>query len=758
MLSTLRSIIHTVNAAEGLQQTFDVIVSEISQAMDIDICSVYLRDKNENSHFLVANYGFSSTTSNKTIVPADKGIISLISRREEPLKLDEGNYHEAFFEIPDSGEDEAHGFLGVPIIHHRESLGVLVVQRKSQQPFSEDDEAFLVTLSAQLAGIIVNAELRNLIESKTRRKSSTQFNSSSSTSGIGVGKGWIVSPLTSLSSVPNRQCKDPDDEIRKLRKAMSRSRKDIRDLASTLSKSLAKQEIALFVAYEQMLSHNSMGKKIERFIKEDRNTAVSALRKIIDENVKKFKAMDDPYLRERASDILDLGRRVFNHLERQNVESSKFPLRTVLISEQVTSAMIAEVPLKQLVGIVSLKGSSNSHAAILARSLGIPALMGLRDCPISALEGKSVIVDGYKGLLFVKPARVLLTEYRQLQLDEQQMLYKLQSSSSKKTTTIDGVNIPLMVNCGLQADLENNFDISVDGVGLFRSEYPFMKSEQFPSEEEQENIYRRILNNYPGKPVVIRTLDIGGDKTLPYFPIEEENPFLGWRGIRITLDHPEIFHTQVRAMMMANIGQGNLHISLPMISTLSEIDKSFKQIRQIYNEIKKENNYSDEEFIYPKVGIVIEVPSAVYQIRAIARRADFLTIGSNDLTQYMFAVDRNNTRVSYLYKSLHPAMLLAILEIADAGNTENIPVHICGEIAGDPLATIILLALGVTCLSMNIHSIPKVRKVIQKFKMSDASDILAKTLSFETSFEVREYLTTVLKDRGLGDLINPGAQ
>ncbi|PCJ48631.1 MAG: phosphoenolpyruvate--protein phosphotransferase [Gammaproteobacteria bacterium] len=756
MLSILRSIIHAVNAAEGLQQTFDVIVSEISRAIKTDICSVYLRNKDDNSHFLVANFGFNPTKTIKTIVPAGKGIISLISQKEEPLKFAEGSSHQAFFEIPNSGEDQAHAFLGVPIIHRRECLGVLVVQRKSQEIFSEQDEAFLVTLSAQLAGIIANAELRNLIESKNRPKISTQFKASSSTSGIGIGKGWVVSVGTSLSSLPKRLTKHPELEIKQLRKAMSRSRKDIRDLASTLSKSLAKNELALFAAYEQLLSHNSLGKKIERLIKAEKFTAATALRKVIDENVKRFTAMDDPYLRERATDILDLGRRVLSHLQQKNLALKNFPKRTILISDQVTSAMIAEVPPKQLVGIISLKGSSSSHAAILARSLGIPALMGLRDCPIEVLESKSLIVDGYKSFLFVKPARALLGQYKQLQVDEQKMLEDLHHTSIKTTTTLDGVNIPLMINCGLQADLENELEATVDGVGLFRTEYPFMQSERFPSEEEQRKLYRGILESFQGKPVVIRSLDIGGDKSLPYFPIEEENPFLGWRGIRITLDHPEIFHTQIRAMMMANVGLGNLHISLPMISTLSEIDKSLQQIEQIYSEIKVQHNYSDDEFIYPKIGIVIEVPSAVYQIRAIARRADFLTIGSNDLTQYMFAVDRNNTRVSYLYKTLHPAMLLAILEIADAGNAEKIPVHICGEIAGDPMATIVLLALGVTTLSMNIHSIPKVRRVIQKFKMSDASHILAKTLSYETSFEIRQYLTKVLQDRGLADLVDPG--
>ena len=533
MLSTLRSIIHTVNAAEGLQETFDVIVAEISQAMGIDICSIYLRNKDDNSHFLAANCGFDSSKALKTKVPADKGIISLINRKEEPLKVDRGSAHEAFYEIPNSGEDEARAFLGVPIIHHRESLGVLVVQHKSDVIFSEEDEAFLVTLSAQLAGIIVNAELRSLIESTHRKKGSTQFKASSSTPGIGIGKGWVVSPASSLSSVPARKNKDEQAEIKHLRKAMSRARKDIRDLASKLSATLAKQELALFAAYEQMLSHNSLGKKIEQVIKQEKATADSALRIVIDENVKRFSAMDDPYLRERATDILDLGRRVLNHLQQQKASVTKFPKRTILISEQVTSAMIAEVPAKQLVAIISLKGASTSHAAILARSLGIPALMGLRDCPISALEGKSLIIDGYKSLIFVKPARALLGQYKQLQIDERQMLDDLHVKSTRKTVTRDGVHIPLMVNCGLQADLDNDAGVSVDGVGLFRTEYPFMQSERFPSEEEQNKLYRRVLESYKGKPVVIRTLDIGGDKTLPYFPIEEENPFLGWRGIRI---------------------------------------------------------------------------------------------------------------------------------------------------------------------------------------------------------------------------------
>ena len=756
MLATLRSIIQAVTAADGLQETFDIIVTEISRAMKTDICSVYLLEKEKKHHLLVANFGLNPDKVGKAKIPIDKGIVGLISQRGEPFKLEEGHEHEAFFRIPNSGDEESHAFLGVPIIHQRETLGVLVVQHKTIRQFTDEDEAFLVTLCAQLASLIANAELRNLVESKVRRKKITQFISNSGAPGMAMGTGWVISASASLASINVRYCKDIDAEIKQLRKALSLSRKDIRVLATTLPKTLAKQELALFAAYEQMLSYNSLGKKIESLITEEKLCAASALRKVIDENVKRFMAMHDPYLKERASDILDLGRRVLNHLQQSNSGPTQFPKNTILVSEHLTSAMIAEVPQKYLMGIISLNGSSTSHAAILARSMGIPALMGLRDCPISALDGRTLIVDGYQNYLFVSPSRVLKEEYKQRQIKEQQVLDDLQDESTDQTTPLDGYSIPLMINSGLSENVDGELGIVVDGVGLFRSEYLFMKSNRFPTEEEQRKQYRGILNGYRGKPVVIRTLDIGGDKVLPYFPIKEDNPFLGWRGIRISLDHPEIFQTQLRAMMMANVGLGNLHISLPMVCTLSEIDKSLILIHQVYDQIQHQFKYSEEEFKFPKIGVVIEVPSAVYQIRSIAKRVDFLSIGSNDLTQYLFAVDRNNTRVSYLYESLHPAILLVLMEICEAGINEKIPVHICGEIAGNPLATIVLLAMGVSCLSMSIHSIPKVRKVIQNFNMSDATEILSNTLSFERTEDVREYLTTVLENRGLADMVGLG--
>jgi len=759
MLSTLRTIIQQVNAAGDLDQTFEIIVKQVCQAMETDICSIYQLSENKNHLNLVASQGLKTNIIGKAKLTIEQGIVGYVCRKEEYVNTDDAREHKAFYLIPDSGEDEALAFLGVPLLHHRQVLGVLVVQQFSKRKFSEDDVSFLITLSAQLAGIILNAGAIANIKTTKQNRPATSFRAVSAVPGIAIAKGWVVTPPGLLEKIPDRPCKDVAQEITLFRAALSQSRKEIRNLRKNLSNELPKQQLALFDAYEKILGHNSLGRKVENVIKRKQIWAPAALRHIIELDVNQFYQMDDPYLQERATDVLDLGRRVLSHLQEDQKKRRNYTKKIILISDQVTSAMIAEIPPRLLKGVISINGSSTSHAAIIARSMGIPALMGIRDCPQEALENKTLIIDGYSKKLVVSPKRITVNDYRERQEKEQQLFGKLTKSGSKKvhTKTKDGVKIQLLLNASpiLNHKLDN--EISVDGVGLYRSEYLFMQSDSFPGEQEQYEMYQSLLDAYPNKPVVLRTLDIGGDKSLNYFPIDEDNPFLGWRGIRISLDHPEIFITQLRAMLMANIDNGNLHISLPMISTVWEVDRCLTLIQQAYDEIRTEQKLTKKRFPFPKVGAVIEVPSAVYQIRSIVDRVDFISIGSNDLTQYLFAVDRNNTRVSYLYNSLHPATLLAFTEICEAAKNAETPVHICGEIAGNPLATIILLAVGVNALSMSIQSIPKVRQIIRQFNMSEASKILSKALACESSYQVEAYLTKELKAHGLFELLDPGS-
>jgi phosphotransferase system enzyme I (PtsP) len=302
------------------------------------------------------------------------------------------------------------------------------------------------------------------------------------------------------------------------------------------------------------------------------------------------------------------------------------------------------------------------------------------------------------------------------------------------------------------ADVTRSLEQGAEGVGLYRTEVPFLLRERFPSEEEQRQIYREQLEAFAPRPVTMRTLDIGGDKALPYFPIEEDNPFLGWRGIRVTLDHPEIFLGQVRAMLKASVGLGNLRIMLPMISNVPELDEAIQLIRRGHRELVQEGM----ELALPPIGVMVEVPAAVYQARALARRTDFLSVGSNDLTQYLLAVDRNNPRVAAIFDDMHPAVLQALVQIVEGAALYRRPVSVCGELAGNPLAAVLLLGMGVDSISMSAGSLLKIRWVIRSYSRARAKSLLQAALRMTDARQVRELMEKSLDEMGLGGLIRPG--
>lgn len=325
----------------------------------------------------------------------------------------------------------------------------------------------------------------------------------------------------------------------------------------------------------------------------------------------------------------------------------------------------------------------------------------------------------------------------------------LESLRDKPAETVDGYRVSLQVNTGLAMDAGRSMSVGAEGIGLYRSEVPFMSRDRFPSEDEQYIIYRQILKAFAPHMVTMRTLDIGGDKMLPYFPVEEENPYLGWRGIRVTLDHPDVFLLQVRAMMRANEGLSNLRILLPMITNMNEVDEATFLINQAYHELLEEGCQIEK----PALGVMIEVPAAVYQTREFARKVDFISVGSNDLTQYLLAVDRNNSRVAALYDALHPALIRTLIKVVEGAHAGGVEVSICGEMASDPLAVILLIAMGFDALSMNSLSLPRVKWVIRSFSLANARKLLADALELEHAIDVRLLLQKALEQEGLDALI-----
>lgn len=751
MLETLRNIVLEVNSAESLDAVLQIIVSRVRMAMGTEVCSVYISDRNEPRYIFRATEGLNAGQIGDASLAVGEGLVGLVAEREEPVNLEDAESHPNFQHVPNIGEEPFHAFLGVPIIHQRKVLGVLVVQQKTRRRFDESEEAFLVTMSAQLAGVIAHAMVTGDVPdqgSPDREHTSARISGVPGAPGVGIGTATVVSPAADLYAVPRQRSANRRAELRSFKRALSQVRVDIEAVAESLRDKLSPEDLALFDVYLGILGDSTIGAEVASAIKRG-EWAQGALAKVMIHRIRHFEAMEHSYLRERAVDVKDLGERVLGYLQAEQREGRSYPDQTILVGEELTASMLGEVPREKIAGLVSVRGSSNSHVAILARAMGIPTVMGAVDLPYTRLSDMSLVVDGYNGNVHLNPTPAIVRRFQEIAEQDVALNKGLEPLRDLPCVTLDNHRLALWVNTGLMADVARSRDRGAEGVGLYRTEVTFLMKDRFPSEEEQRQIYREQLAAFAPHPVTMRTLDVGGDKALPYFPIEEENPFLGWRGIRVTLDHPEILLAQVRAMLKANVGLGNLRIMLPMVSNIPELEEALELIYRSHRELTQEGLDAP----LPPIGVMVEVPSAVYQARAMARRVDFLSVGSNDLTQYLLAVDRNNARVSDLYHALHPAVLEALAQVAEGARAEGKQVSICGELAGNPMAAVLLLAMGYDVLSMNATSLLRVKRALRSMTAAAARDVLAEVRLLETSDQVHDRLDEFLREHDLQSII-----
>ena len=741
MLKALGHIVQEVSSCDDFAAAMDILVHRVRETIGTQACTVFLIDPNKQHYVMMATDGLNPQAIGNTIVDLDAGIIALIGQREEPINLSNAPDHPKYQLFSEVAEDRFKALLGAPLIHHRQLLGVLIVQQEEERAFDDTEEAFLITMSAQLAGIIAHAQATG----------NAELSGIACAAGVGIGQTIIVYPQADIDAVPDSKADDIEEEISCFQQALQQTREDIQQLNQRMSHVLPPAEQALFEVYLRMLDDNSLSKEIIANIYTG-NCAQTALRNVMQEHLRQFQNMQDSYLRERADDLRDLGQRLLAHLQSQQSTDIDYPTQTILVGEDVTAAALAEVPEGHLAGIVSAKGSKNSHVAILARALGVPTIMGVKGLDLASLSKKEMIVDGYGEQIYIQPSANLRQSYISLAREEQELTANLEQLRDLPAQTPDGHCFSLFINTGLSNDVSLSLSVGAEGIGLFRTEVPFMLRDTFPSEEEQRILYRQLLQTFAPRPVIMRTLDVGGDKPLPYFPVVEDNPFLGWRGVRLTLDQPEIFMIQLRAMLKANLGLNNLRIMFPMISHVGEVDDALRLLAKAHKEVVEDNI----DVPMPPVGVMIEVPSAVYQARAIARRADFLSVGSNDLIQYLLAVDRNNARVANLYDGLHPPVLEALIQIVESAHSVGKYASICGEMAGDPASVLLLMAMGFDALSMNTTSLPCIKWVINNFTRKQAQVLLKQALSMENPVMIRFHLEQALEAAGLGGLIRAG--
>lgn len=746
MLHLLRSVVEEVNSSRDLHSSLKTVVSRIRAGMNVQVCSVFLWDAHVNRYVLMATDGLSQDAIGKVTLTQNQGLIGLVGKREEPLNLSDATTHPNYFLVPGLGEEPYKGMLVVPIIHHRKLLGAISIQKTEAGRFADQEEAFMVTLSAQLAGVIAHAEATGALSGLNLlggEQKDVRFTGVAGAQGIAIGRAHVLFPPADLNSVRFRKIDDIDAELKLFDKALSQVRSELKSTIDRLRGELRPEELALFNVYVGILEDAALGQAVtERIHKGE--WAQSALANVIRGYIEHFDSMEDVYLRERASDIRDLGRRVLSHLQ-ESVAEVRIPDDAILVGEEISPTVFAELSSISIAGIVCTQGSANSHVAILARALDIPTIMGVQELPWQELQGEELVIDGYRGHLFYRLSQEKRRYFEQIGLEEEAREAGLESLRDEPGQTLDGMSISLMVNTGLQTDIIRSQGRGADGVGLYRTEVPFMLRDRFPSEEEQASIYRTQLEAFAPLPVTMRMLDVGGDKSLDYFPIVEDNPFLGWRGIRVMLDHPELFMVQIRGMLRASEGLNNLKVMLPMVTSVSEVEEALAIIHRAVMELNDEGHQIE----VPKIGVMIEVPSAVYLVKEFASQVDFISVGSNDLTQYLLAVDRNNPRVADIYDALHPAVLKALKMIVDAGQEAQIEVSVCGELAGDPLGAVTLVGLGYRNLSMSSSNLLRIKSVLRQIDSHWAKSIASGLLHLDDPKVVRSTLRLALSRVGV---------
>lgn len=534
-----------------------------------------------------------------------------------------------------------------------------------------------------------------------------------------------------------------ESEIEKLHNALEKSKKSLKKIKEDTAAKLGEEKAEIFSAHLMILDDPEVIPAFENKIKEEKLNAAAAVKDVIDEFAATFAAMEDEYLRERGSDIKDVGMRIIKNLLGIEDISTKSIEQAIVIAEDLTPSDTAQIDTEQTLAFVTRDGSRTSHSAIMARSLGIPSVVGVGNKLIDEAENKmKIIVDGNSGQIYLNPDQSTLTKYEKKLEKYKAEQERLMNFKNEKAVTKDGHKLEVVGNIGNLNDVDAILNNGGEGVGLFRSEFLYMDRSELPSEEEQFEVYKEVAEKMGEKPVIIRTLDVGGDKELPYLDFPEEmNPFLGYRAIRICLERDDIFKPQLRALLRAS-SFGNLKIMFPMISSLVELRRAKTKIKEVKKELDQEGLEYNEEI---DVGMMIEIPAAVMIADKLAQEVDFFSIGTNDLIQYTVAVDRMNEKIAEMHTPYHPAVLKLIKRTIKSAENADIWVGMCGEAAGDELLIPFLLGAGLDEFSMSAVSILKSKEILSQWNLKEAAKITEKTLEFDTASEVKKYLEKIKK-------------
>ena len=773
-LRTLEDISSIILHSHDLQDTLDNIVTLVAKRMRSDVCSIYLLENDGETLTLKATKGLSKASVNRVAMKVHEGLTGLAIETREMVMTDNAPAHPRYKYFKEAKEERFLSFLGLPLFEHKAPIGVIVVQTRETRTFSEDEISVLRTITFQIGSIVHSARLLDSIQHKEQERAwfekelakvrngsedestSPRSGKSKRTSvskmldGTAVSAGFSRGKIYILDRFSDKVIKlakvgTIGEEQHKFTHALEKAKIQTIYMEKRVSETLSADDAAIFHTHLMILEDRSFSAKVTDLIAKGVG-ATRSVHDVVQHYVQAFSAMEDPYLRERSADMEDIGRRVIDAIEGNDSSEVTLKEKRVLVAEEIFPSNLAMLDPAKILGIVTEKGNAYSHAAIMAKSLGIPAVLGVKGVMAAANVKDEIIVDGTSGHVYLNPDAVIKREYVRLEHEYTGRMKELEGLRDLPAVTCDGSAITLSANIGLISDVRVANLNGAEGVGLYRTEFPYMARSSFPTREEQASIYRKILSGFPGQTVNIRTLDIGGDKGLSYFPYpQEDNPFLGWRSIRVSLERQDIFKEQLAGILLA-AHAGSPTIMFPLISSLDEI----RQIREILSSVRNELLREGHDVPgYIPLGIMIEVPAAVQIIDYLIQEVDYVSIGTNDLIQYTLAADRNNASVRQYYDPYHPAILHSIKRVADAANKAGKKVSVCGEMAADPLCTLLLAGMGIREFSLSAPSIPVVKQVIRNNSLEACQRLSRAALACRSSADMARCLATARKKLSL---------
>ncbi len=740
-LRLVREIGHMVNQRRGLDTILASVVRSVAAALHLDVVSVYLREAGGQDLVIRSTVGLTVDPAAPIRLAPGEGLTGEVYQTRRPLTATPASEHPHYKYFPDSREERYDSYIGVPILLQGNCLGVLVGQNSRSRPINPAEETLFEIVASRLAGLLEVADrLERLREPVGDRPHQRAFQGKAISGGFAVGQAFVLRGLFQSALSDSAPAVQPEQEGQALEQAMRRTREDLLELVETLRQDqrLPASEINIFRSHLMILEDRTFADAIARRI----GPGVSSRRAVIEgveQMAQQFERHEDPYIRERAQDLRDIGDKILHHLGGTKRPAMELPQRCVLVAHEVGPTFLAAVQAGQVAALVCERGGETSHTAILARSLGIPAVTGIDEACRQVSPGQTLLVDGHTGFVFANPTPALVREY-QAAHDRRSALCEAIQAEPESGPARAGLNVALTANIGYPGDVPLARKYGLNDVGLFRTEFAFMQHDDWPGVERQKAIYQDVARSFPGQ-VTLRTLDIGGDKVLPYFRFpHEDNPLLGLRSIRFSMEHLDLFREQVRAILLARASGARLRVVLPMVSNVWEVEAA----REVLHQQAREIGLDDARL--PPLGIMAEVPAITCQLDDFKDLADFISVGTNDLVQYLLAVDRGSNTVAHLYSSFHPSVLRTLHEICIASRELKKEVTVCGEMAGVPAGALALMAIGYTRFSVLPARAPLLRHLAGRLEPRALEQLRRALLGEKKEAEIRHLLQDAIAE------------